>query len=457
MQKWCENPQKYAHITCLQDCSNITPHSGKRAIFRCSKDSSHGTWDATIDHRTCRNQNCPKCRNNVASETNNLLVKYPGIAKEIDFETTLKAWEQNCNKYIHVTCLKDCAKILPKSNKRAIFRCAKNNSHIWDVVIKSRTDGNGCPICAELIASETNNLLVKYPEIAKEIDFEATVKAWEQNNKKYAYTPSLEYCVEITPYSKKRAIFRCSKDKTHGTWDSIIGNRTLHGRGCPKCAGQIASKTHNLLAEYPEIAKCIDFTQTMQKWQEDPKKYVYASCLQDCSKILPGSEKRAIFRCLENKNHCVWDSKINNRTTGYGCPTCASARSVSNEEKAFKNALVKLMHLKKSDYKTNVKILPTFKENSDSKLELDFVCEKFNIAIEFNGEYWHSDKMVRQKSGVSADFYHNYKFEQAKKLGLTLLFVQEQDWLHNRDNLLQTIKDYCFNKPDKIPSILRIS
>lgn len=101
-------------------------------------------------------------------------------------------------------------------------------------------------------------------------------------------------------------------------------------------------------------------------------------------------------------------------------------------------------------------MLPTFKENSDSKLELDFVCEKFNIAIEFNGEYWHSDKIVRQKSGVSADFYHNYKFEQAKKLGLTLLFVQEQDWLHNRDVLLHTIKDYCLNKSDKIPSILRI-
>lgn len=456
MQKWRENPQKYAHVTCLQDCFSITPHTGKRAIFRCSKDSSHGVWDASIDHRTCSSRGCPKCSKNIASETNNLLAKYPEIAKEINFETTIKAWEQNHGKYIHVTCLQDCATILPKSNKRAIFRCAKNNNHIWDTAISVRTAGNGCPICAGQIASETHNLLIKYPGIAKEIDFNATVKAWEQDRKKYAYAPSLEYCVEISPYSSRRAIFRCVKDNSHGTWDSIISNRTLRGRGCPKCAGQIASETHNLLVEYPEVAKSIDFKKTMQKWQENPQKYVYANCLQDCSKILPGSEKRAIFRCLKSKDHNTWDSEISNRTNGCGCPTCASARSVSNEEKAFKNELVKLMRLKKSEYKVNVKILPTFKENCDSKLELDFVCEKFNIAIEFNGEYWHSDRMVRQKSGVSADFYHNYKFEQAKKLGLTLLFVQEQDWLHNKNVLLQTIKDYCLNKPAQIPSILQI-
>lgn len=457
MQKWYENPQKYAHITCLQDCANITPHSGKRAIFRCSKDSSHGTWDSSIDHRTCSGRGCPKCSSNIASETNNLLVKYPEIAKEIDFEATLKAWEQNPKKYIYVTCLQDCANILPRSNKKAVFRCAKNRNHVWDAVINSRTSGNGCPKCGGIVASETNNLLIKYPEIANEIDFNATLEAWKQDSKKYAYIPSLEYCAKTAPHSKKRAIFRCAKDKTHGTWDSIISNRTYHKENCPKCAGQIASKTHNLLAEYPEIAKSIDFKQTMQKWRENPQKYINVSCLQDCDKILPGSEKRAIFRCVKSKNHCAWDSEISNRTNGCGCPTCASARSVSNEEKAFKNALVKLMRLKKSEYKANVKILPTFKENSDSKLELDFVCEKFNIAIEFNGEYWHSDKMVRQKSGVSADFYHNYKFEQAKRLGLTLLFVQEQDWLRNKDVLLQTVKDYCLNKPDKIPSILRIS
>lgn len=456
-EAWEKDNKIYIKATCPQDCANITPYSGRKAVFRCLKDKTH-VWAAEIDHRTVGKTCCPKCAGVKPSEKHNLLAKYPKIAEKIDFEQTMQKWRENPQKYAHITCLQDCANISPHTGKRAIFRCSKDSSHgTWDSSIDHRTcSGRGCPKCAKNIASETNNLLIKYPEIAKEIDFEATVKAWEQDNKKYAYAPSLEYCVEVTPYSKKRAIFRCLKDKTHGIWDSIIGDRTLHGRGCPKCAGQIASKTHNLLAEYPEIAKSIDFKQTMQKWQENPRKYVRVSCLQDCNKILPGSEKRAIFRCLKNKNHCAWDSEISNRTNGCGCPTCASARSVSNEEKAFKNALVKLMRLKKSEYKTNVKILPTFKKNSDSKLELDFVCVKFNIAIEFNGEYWHSDKIVRQKSGVSADFYHNYKFEQAKKLGLTLLFVQEQDWLHNKDALLQTIKDYCLNKPAQIPSILRI-
>lgn len=84
------------------------------------------------------------------------------------------------------------------------------------------------------------------------------------------------------------------------------------------------------------------------------------------------------------------------------------------------------------------------------------MCEKLGIAVEFNGSYWHSDKIIRKNKGVSADFYHRYKFKQAKKLGLTLLFVQEQDWINNKGNVLTAIQNYCFTHTE-IPEILQLS
>lgn len=46
--------------------------------------------------------------------------------------------------------------------------------------------------------SATNNLLICYPEVAKSINFEATMKAWKKSSKKYAHLTCLEDCSKIT-------------------------------------------------------------------------------------------------------------------------------------------------------------------------------------------------------------------------------------------------------------------
>lgn len=82
------------------------------------------------------------------------------------------------------------------------------------------------------------------------------------------------------------------------------------------------------------------------------------------------------------------------------------------------------------------------------------MCEKLGIAVEFNGKYWHNNKIIKNKR-ISANFYHYYKFEQTyKKLGLVLLFVREQNWDDNKENVLAAIKNFCF-KHTEIPEILQ--
>lgn len=409
------------------------------------------------------------------SETNNLLACYPDVAKSIDFKATIKEWEHNPKKYAHVTCLEDCSKIAPSHGKRAVFKCLKNPEHNnYSAIIYSRIGGHGCPQCGlikqvksfiKTKLKNNNNLLVCYPEIAESIDFDATIKAWEKEPKKYAHITCLEDCSKITPKTSKRAIFKCLKNPKHDNWSTAIDNRTLLGYGCYQCglvkisqfsSKRNLSKANNLLTCYPEIAKSINFEATMKAYLKNPKKYAHVTCLEDCYKITPKTNKRAIFKCLKNPKHDNWDTIINNRTSlGNGCPQCANANSVSKEEKTFKNELVKILYLRDNEYKTNVRIIPNFKKNIKNKLELDFVCEKLAIAIEFNGIYWHSNKFIKENKSVSADFYHRYKFEQAKKLGLTLLFVQEQDWLNNKEEVLTAIHNYCFKHIDEIPEILQ--
>ena len=283
--------------------------------------------------------------------------------------------------------------------------------------------------------------------IIKSIDFEATRLAYKLNPFEFINVDNQEF------NTNKKAIFKCLNNPLHN--NRVITIKQAMHTICPQCANHSKpDKNSNLLKFYPKIAESIDFKQTIESNKKDNKNYSDVTCLADCAYTSPHSGKRAIFKCLENPEHNNWDTTINSRTLGHGCPQCA-ANCISKEEKLFKNELVKILQLKDNEYKTNVRIIPNFKKNVKNKLELDFVCEKLGIAVEFNGTYWHSDKVIREEKGVSADFYHYYKFEQAKKLGLTLLFVQEQDWMDNKEAVLMAIQNYCV-KHAEIPEILQM-
>ena len=58
--------------------------------------------------------------------------------------------------------------------------------------------------------------------------------------------------------------------------------------------------------------------------------------------------------------------------------------------------------------------------------ELDIYLPELNIAIEFNGLYWHSDKFVDKD-------YHLNKTIECKKKDIDLIHIFEDDWKHNKD------------------------
>lgn len=69
-----------------------------------------------------------------------------------------------------------------------------------------------------------------------------------------------------------------------------------------------------------------------------------------------------------------------------------------------------------------------------SPLELDLYYPEKKIAIEFNGDYWHSSEFKDRD-------YHYSKYSSCRDRDILLISIFEKDWLNNKDRLLEYIRN----------------
>lgn len=74
--------------------------------------------------------------------------------------------------------------------------------------------------------------------------------------------------------------------------------------------------------------------------------------------------------------------------------------------------------------------------------ELDIYIPEAKLAIEFNGTYWHSNKIMLQKHPEfeSAQQYHDYKTQQCALKGIKLIHIDEQDYKKSQNDVLRNIQ-----------------
>lgn len=72
-----------------------------------------------------------------------------------------------------------------------------------------------------------------------------------------------------------------------------------------------------------------------------------------------------------------------------------------------------------------------------NKQELDIYIPSKRIAIEFNGDYWHSEE-------CKAPTYHQDKTIECSKLGIHLIHIFEYEWVNERKR--EVISELLFNK-----------
>ena len=325
----------------------LTVGSGKKVWWKCSKGHE---WQATIDRRS-QGKGCPYCSGrNAIKGKNDLQTVNPALAKE---------WNYDKNNGLTPT------DVLPSSNKKVWWKCGKG--HEWKAMIRSRSDGRGCPYCSGRHAvSGINDLQTVNPALATEWNY-------ERNS---GLMP-----MDVLPNSNKKVWWKCSKGHE---WQSTVANRN-NGNGCPYCLGRYAVKGENdLQTVNPAIAKEWNYEKN-----DDLKPEEFTA----------NSNKDVWWKC--SKGH-EWHASIANRNKGNGCPVCNSERKTSFPEYAL------AYYLKRS----GLDVVHSYRAKG---YELDIYIPSLKIAIEYDGYYWHKNRMRK-------DIEKNYK---CKKDGIKLYRLRE--------------------------------
>ena len=199
----------------------IAPYSDKKVWWKCHKGHE---WESSVANRTNRGNGCPGCSGRTATLNNNLYIKYPELMKIWDFEK---------NDI-------DPKEVTPSSNKKFWWKCEKGHSFKQSPNRINR--GIGCGYCAGYLVSEDNNLEYKFPEIAKEWNYE----------KNYPLKPN-----EVVVGSHKKVWWKCHKGHE---WETKVTNRTFQGKNftgtnCPHCFPQTSKEEIRVYSEIKYIFK----------------------------------------------------------------------------------------------------------------------------------------------------------------------------------------------------------
>jgi hypothetical protein len=163
------------------------------------------------------------------------------------------------------------------SKKKREWQCQQG--HIWAAIIKSRTSGRGCPVCAgKQINIGFNDLATTHPELAAE------AHGWDPT--------------AVTAGSHKQRKWQCERGHT---WSAEVASRTSMKSGCPYCANSaVLAGFNDLATTHPELAA------EAHNWNP--------------TTITAGSNKKREWQCQQGH---VWVSTVGHRSGGQGCAVCA--------------------------------------------------------------------------------------------------------------------------------------
>ena len=212
-------------------------------------------------------------------------------------------------------------------------------------------------------------------------------KAREIHGNKYDYS-KIEYINTSTKV--------CIICPEHGEfWQTPSAH--LSGQGCPKCG------KHHL---------SILFRDTIDEFVK--KANIIHNKRYDYSKVeyIRGNDKVCII-CPEHGE--FWQTP-NSHLQYHGCPKCAVGKNTSSEENEISEYIEGLID-------DNI-ILNS--RDIISPNELDIYVPSRNVAFEYDGLYWHSDKFVARD-------YHLSKTEKTITKGIKLIHIFEDEWLYKKD------------------------
>lgn len=262
----------------------------------------------------------------------------------------------------------------------------------------------------------------------------------------------------------------------HGEFKQKIDNH-LHGNGCTQCGYEKSVNTVRIKIdefkerfkkldtdefsfnddEYKNITKPITFTHKIcgRMFKRKPDVFISNPTCPHCNR-----EEYSLLRCKDNedfiaqanivhnheydysktnyvksddkvgiicKEHGLFYIEANSHLQGHGCPYHYCNKSKQEEDLC--NFIISLVG---SD---NVRI------NDRSLLkgkELDIFLPSYNIAIEYDGLFWHGE-LNKDKN------YHINKTNECNENGIRLIHIFEDEWVYKKEIIKSMLKN-LFNK-----------
>jgi len=256
------------------------------------------------------------------------------------------------------------------------FKCP--NGHVYKISWNAWRNGNRCYLCSKV----------------KKYTIDEIKKIIEAENYKFI---SKNY-----KNNKAKIVLQCPKGHI---WETTF-NSWKRGNRCKKCYD--LKRGWQLRKDFNEIAN--SFKENNYEVLSNELDYVNAH-----SKIK--------YRCPNGHvNEIQWNSWNN----GTRCASCSHIRSRAELEleSELKSITINLI------IRDRELIKP---------YELDFILPDYNLAIEYCGLYWHSEKAGKTK------FYHVDKLEKCIKNNYRLITIFEDEWLLSREIVLDKLYLLCNN------------
>lgn len=391
-------------------------------------------------------------------------------------------WHWEKNNHLEL----DPNKLSIGSGQKAWWICSKG--HKWEAVVASRSRGSGCPYCSGRFAeSGVNDFETVYPDLAKEWDFQKNSdlpsktschshkKVWWicPNGHSYqatvhhrSYGDNCPYCSgqrvlagyndlestnpqlalewnyernapllpsEVTTNSAAKVWWKCNRDHE---WQAVVYSRQ-NGNGCPICSNKAVQAGFNDLATCnPELSK---------EWN-----YAKNGALLP-TMVTANSGKKVWWVC--SRGH-EWQASVDHRTNGRGCPICLTDRRSSYPEQAIFYYLSKAYPDTCNRYKLK------------GKYELDIFIPEINVAIEYDGVFFHTSEkatnnekrknsvcynerilLIRIKEDKNAERTYIERWNQYL---IKVIFNPERDYI-NLQSVLMQIMSILKEKDISIP------
>lgn len=185
-------------------------------------------------------------------------------------------------------------------------------------------------------------------------------------------------------------------------WDDNTGN-------CPKCS-----------KESRRINNQVTFVEFLRRL-----KNAHGARIRVSPKSYQGISQKARFKCTDCEN--IWEAQawaVAHQHT-HGCPVCAATKSPQKVSQGEQNLFEFIKKYFPDATQSRRDIITPF--------ELDIYIPSCQVAIDYNGLYWHSDLHKEQS-------YHADKRQLCLQKGIRLLFIYEDDWRWNRAVVKRTLR-----------------